>query len=372
MEELRYNSAVTVHVGQFVDRNSGVTAETGLTLGGMDDCGIIKKESATTIGIQANNWAHVDSGYYQLGLTATDTDTTGPLTVFFRQEADTLGVWHKYNIVGQNYYDSKYDDGDKLDYIDVNVVQIGGAAIGSSGVTVVSNSDKAGYAVTSGVTLLGGVTINGTISDLDTLENSSVTEIWAYSTGVRSLTSGVTLLGGVTINGALNDLDSLNNLADSEVWGYATRSIISGVTIEGTINDLDTLQNSSVTEIWTYSTGVRALTSGVTLIGGVTINGTITDLDGLENISATEVNAEVVDVLTKDTFPEPVQGALSATTTIIGKLGYVYKFLRNKITNDGVTTKIFNDDTTTIDHWAVVSESGGTVTRNEFTTGAGA
>jgi len=120
-------------------------------------------------------------------------------------------------------------------------------------------------------TIVSGVTIEGTISDLDTLQNASVTDVWAYSTGVRSLTGGVTLTSGVTINGTITDLDGLENASATDIWTYTTgpRKLVGGVTIEGTISDLDGLNNTSDADVWTYTS--RALTTGTTNIGGVSV-----------------------------------------------------------------------------------------------------
>lgn len=92
-------------------------------------------------------------------------------------------------------------------------------------------------------------------------------------------------------------------------------------------------------------------------------------LAGLNDISAAEVNAEVLDVLNVDTFGEPSQGAPPATASIFAKINYVYKFLRNKITNDGTNVEVYNDAGDTVDHKAPVSEAAGTVTRGEFISG---
>ena len=82
-----------------------------------------------------------------------------------------------------------------------------------------------------------------------------------------------------------------------------------------------------------------------------------------------DVNAEAVDALAVDTYAEPAQGAPSATTTLAVKMGFLYKFLRNKATQDATTLKVFNDDAATVDHKATVSDDGTTYTRGEIATG---
>lgn len=90
---------------------------------------------------------------------------------------------------------------------------------------------------------------------------------------------------------------------------------------------------------------------------------------GLGGQAKVDVNSEVLDVLTVDTYAEPVQEAPAATNTMEKKIGYVFKLLRNKITQDATTLKIYNDDTATVDHKATVSDSAGTFTRGELSTG---
>lgn len=131
------------------------------------------------------------------------------------------------------------------------------------------------------------------------------------------------------------------------------------------------------------------VTTGLVSVGtnndktGYSISGTITTLDGLNDVAATDIvsagaittssgavsTVTTLTDLTTTTFAEPAQGTPGATISLKDKLGFLYKFMRNKADNDGTTLQIYNDDTTTVDHKSAVSESGGTVTRNEFATG---
>jgi len=82
-----------------------------------------------------------------------------------------------------------------------------------------------------------------------------------------------------------------------------------------------------------------------------------------------QVNAEVLDVLNTDTFAEPGQESPPATTTLVKKIGYLYKAFRNKIISTDSQISLYNDDGTTIGQKASHSDDGTTYTRNEFTTG---
>jgi len=104
--------------------------------------------------------------------------------------------------------------------------------------------------------------------------------------------------------------------------------------------------------------------SGVT-IGTVSLCSANTDM-----ITSATVKAQVVAALSTDTYAEPGQESPAATTSLATKISYLYKFLRNKITNSGTQISVYNDAGDTVDHKATVSEADSTVTRDEFTTGA--
>lgn len=94
------------------------------------------------------------------------------------------------------------------------------------------------------------------------------------------------------------------------------------------------------------------------------------DADG--GVDATElavIKTAAVAALNTDTYGEPGQGDPPVTTTIVLKLGYLYKAWRNKKSNDATTKKLFADDGSTVDQKAAVSEAAGTVTDNEWQTG---
>ena len=85
--------------------------------------------------------------------------------------------------------------------------------------------------------------------------------------------------------------------------------------------------------------------------------------------STAQINAEVVDALSVDTYAEPGQGVPAATTTLAAKINYIYKALRNKVTQTASTFSLFADDGTTVDQKATVSDDGTTFTRGELGSG---
>jgi hypothetical protein len=82
-----------------------------------------------------------------------------------------------------------------------------------------------------------------------------------------------------------------------------------------------------------------------------------------------QVNAEVVDCLNVDTYAEPGQEAPAATNTLVKKIGYLFKFLRNKIRTTASQISIYNDAGDTVDQKSAISDDTTNFDRAEFGTG---
>ena len=157
-----------------------------------------------------------------------------------------------------------------------------------------------------------------------------------------------------------------------------------------TSGDLTATMKTSVTTACTASTPTAAAVTGAVgsvtgAVGSVTGNvggnvvGSVGSVTGLtaSNLDTTvssratpaQVNTEVLDVLNVDTFAEPGQEAPAATNTLAKKIGYLFKFLRNRHTQTSTTFKVYADDATTVDQKATVSDDGTTFDRTEIATG---
>jgi len=90
---------------------------------------------------------------------------------------------------------------------------------------------------------------------------------------------------------------------------------------------------------------------------------------GMDTADKADVNAEVVDCLNVDTYAEPGQEAPAATNTLVKKIGYLFKFLRNRISTIATTIKVYADDGTTVDQKSTISDDLTTFERGEFGTG---
>ena len=100
------------------------------------------------------------------------------------------------------------------------------------------------------------------------------------------------------------------------------------------------------------------------------IQGAKNTLDDMTDITAAEVNAEVVDALNVDTYAEPGQGNPPATATLTQKIGYMFKFWRNKNTRDSAgQMSIYNDTGNVVDQKATATDDGTTFTKTEYESG---
>ena len=84
--------------------------------------------------------------------------------------------------------------------------------------------------------------------------------------------------------------------------------------------------------------------------GNVSGNVTGTVAGGITPADAAAVNAQVLDVLNVDTFAEPGDEIPTSTTTLVDKISYIYKFLRNKIETTATRIHVYNDAGLNKDH----------------------
>lgn len=93
------------------------------------------------------------------------------------------------------------------------------------------------------------------------------------------------------------------------------------------------------------------------------------DIANQNDVSPAEVNAEMVDVMEVDTITLPGQVALPVTPTRTFALAYLYKFFRNRLTQNATENKLYADDETTVDQKAAVSDDTVTIDRGEMGSG---
>jgi hypothetical protein len=109
---LKQSVAVTVVLGPFVDATDGVTAESGLTIG-QADVRLSKNGGSFAQKNNATGCTHLENGYYDCPLSATDTGTLGHLRLAVA-EAGALPVWRDFLVVPAEVYDALVAGSDNL------------------------------------------------------------------------------------------------------------------------------------------------------------------------------------------------------------------------------------------------------------------
>jgi hypothetical protein len=376
---LRQSTAVDVLIGPFVDATDGDAEETGLTIAQAD---VRLSKNGQTAAQKNDNTtcAHDADGLYNCELDATDTNTVGQLTLYVHV-AGALCVRHDFQVVEENVFDAYF------------------VASATGG------TDLAAILVDTGTTLQGE--LDGIQADTEDIQSrlpaalvggridASAGAISGDATAADNLEAALDGTGGVTITAALTG-NVTGNLSGSV--GSVTGNV--GGNVTGSIGSLATQAKADVNAevdtaladaalataaaLATVDTNVDAIladtgTDGVVVAAGAKTGYslaadqsgvTVGTVNALGTQAKADVNAEVVDALATDTYAEPGQGAPAATTSLAAKLGYLYKFLRNRVTVSADTISVYNDDATTVGQKSTHSDDDTTYTRGEFTTGA--
>jgi hypothetical protein len=233
---------------------------------------------------------------------------------------------------------------------------------GINGISVdlADNTDAGFYSV-------GGVywvVVSSVTADAQTVNFIAAT----FRIKVAENTSGTPV---VDVGRISNDATAADNAeAFFDGTGYAgTNNVIPTVT---TLTNLPSIPNN-----WLTAAGINAgaFTSAKFAAGAIDAaalaSDAVTEIQtGLSTLDAAAVNAEVVDALNTDTYAEPGQGNPAATTTLVQKIGFLYKAWRNKSTQTASEYALYADDGATKDQEAAVSDDATTFTRNEVQTGA--
>lgn len=234
--------------------------------------------------------------------------------------------------------------------------------VGLTGLNDVSTSDVS-TAAQSALTSQGYTTTRA--GYLDVL-NGILAAIWANVT--RTLTAGtnIVLAKGTGLTG-LNDLSAAQvnteadtALVDAGVTPARQAHLDADVSSRMATFVYTAPDNATITAINAKTTNLPASPASE---GNVTAVGNA--VAALNDISPSQVNAEVVDALSVDAYAEP--GSIpAASTSLAAKIGFVYAFLRNKKTNNGVVKTLRNDADSGSIGTSAISDDGTTFTENEW------
>jgi hypothetical protein len=356
-----------IPLGIFVDSTDGNTEESGLTIANTDIK--IWKTGATTLANKnSGGGTYISNGIYYAVLDDTDTNTLGSLVIFVHV-AGALAVRLECLVLTSAVYDSMIAGSDNLQ---VDMTQILGTAVSSpatAGILDVNLKNIANAAVATGSAQLGVNVVSQANIDFGALQKSSLNSATPASvTGaVGSVTSDV----GITQAAAdkvWNSTASLNATLVTNLKNAIWNALLTGLTTASSIGKKLAdwvLGTDNKIMISTDAQGAVVIPTVSTVTGGATAAA----ISALNNLSSAQVNAEVVDALNTDTYAEPAQGAPAATASLAAKIGFLYKAWRNRKTQTASLLSIYNDNTSTVDHKAVVSDNGTTFDVGEIGSG---
>lgn len=81
-------------------------------------------------------------------------------------------------------------------------------------------------------------------------------------------------------------------------------------------------------------------------------------------VTEAQVNAQVLDVLSVDTFAE-LAAPPAATSSLKDKITWLFMYARNKVTQTALARTLYRDDTTTVAGTSATSDNGTTFTKGE-------
>jgi hypothetical protein len=119
MEPLCYATAAQLVLVKLVDSTDGQTPETGIVAPTITIC----KAGGAFGAPHDGTWAELAYGLYTVRLDATDTDTKGSIALHV-EKAGCRNFDDRGLVLGLNAYNALFD----LDYLQVDVLQIGGSA----------------------------------------------------------------------------------------------------------------------------------------------------------------------------------------------------------------------------------------------------
>jgi len=317
---LKQSTSTTVTIGPAVDASDGVTPETGLAAGTVDEIGVYKHEGTSLVDISGDTtMTHRAGGMYTVTLDTGDTDTVGRLRLFVRDDDTCLPMWKDFMVVPANVFDAQLGS-DKLQVDAVEISSDTTAADTAESFFEITNIDSLSVDASGRVDVskIEGTDATDAInSEVDTaIETYHLDHLLAADYDPASKPGVATAL--------LNELVE----SDSGVSRY-TANALEAITDDDTQIDASALNTLSGHD------------PGSTIAAQ-------TDVTGLNNLSAADVNAEVdtaiedyhLDhLLATDYDPTSKPGVATALLNeIVENDGGVSRFTQNALEQGPDTT----------------------------------
>jgi hypothetical protein len=332
---------------------------------------VVTKDGGTQTARGGSAPTHKGKGEHNYIPTQAETDAGFITFTFFAAGAITAGikVYTSFpQTVDNNTILAGLNDIAATDIVSSGAITTSGGAVSTvtTVATTTTNSDMRGTenaatainlaTVDSNVDLIltdTSTTIPATIATID----GNVDAILLDTAEIGVAGAGLTDLGGMS-TAMKAEVNVEAGIAISDYDGPTTAQMDARTLIASAYFDpaVDTVANVTTVATTTTNTDMRGTDSAATAAG----------LAALNDLSSAQVNAEVLDVLTVDTFVEP-SSVPSATSSILAKIGWLFTLNRNKVTQTSTTQTLRNDGDISSIATSAVSDDGTTTIRNEYT-----
>jgi hypothetical protein len=320
--------------------------------------------AALTTAWATGGFLHIGNGYYRLDV---------PDAAFVAGSDGVLihGVVTGMVVIGCYVQLVAYDP---FDTVRLGLTALPAAVPGATGGVFIAGTNAA-TTITTGLTTTFTGNLTGSVASVSGAVGSvtgAVGSIAANGINAASIATDAIDSDAIAANGATEIADAVWNStraghATGGTFGEGVASVQGNVT--GSVGSVTGAVGSVTGAVGSVTGAVASVTGAVGSVSG-NVGGNVTGSVGsLAAQAQTDVKNQVVAALITDTYPEPGQGAPGVNISLKDKIGYLYKAFRNKITQTSTTLSIFNDDTTTVDQKATVSDDSTTYTRSEISTG---
>jgi hypothetical protein len=213
------------------------------------------------------------------------------------------------------------------------------------------------------VTQFGGT--NGTFTDgkpTSVLDSATATQIDTIEAALTTLGSDST-----TVERSVSDTNAITfswPVSGATITGTASLNNGSYGAVAGAIAFLRTETGRHYYTL-AYNVADRPAAEGQ--VRYKFVDGTYTGyvvLRTVNLVTTAQVNAQVLDVLSVDTFAE-LTAPPAATSSLKDKITWLFMYARNKVTQTATTRTLYRDDTTTVAGTSATSDNGTTFTKGE-------
>lgn len=153
-----------------------------------------------------------------------------------------------------------------------------------------------------------------------------------------------------------------NSITASALAADAVTEIQSGLASQSSVDTLATYVDTEVAAIKARTDNLPSDPADQSLVEAAITAATT----GLSTLTSAQVNAEVVDVLSVDTFAE-LAAPPAANSSLKDKITWLFMYARNKVTQTALARTLYRDDTTTVAGTSATSDDGTTFTKGEDT-----